>query len=135
MLSSPAASQRARRSASKALALIAGALVILASFTACRTTEEMAPPVDPRFHAVAAERGLDASLLERGRHLYLTDCARCHNIESVDRYTLEQWEEIVPDMAKITKLNQADTRALRTYVRTAYKVMTDKAPATAPNNN
>ena len=94
----------------------------------------MAPPVNPRFRTVAAEQGLNAGDLERGRHLYLTDCARCHNIEPVDRYTLEQWEELMPRMAKLTRLSEADARAVRTYVRTAYKIMTDTTTTTVPHD-
>lgn len=92
-------------------------------FAGCMTLEQMAPPVGPRLHTIAASHSMDATLLEFGRHVYLTDCAKCHGVEPIGRYSYEQWREILPRMARETRLDDQRESALEAYVLTAHKAL------------
>ncbi len=89
------------------------AALLLAS---CMSLEEMAPPVGPVLTKMAAYRGAERSVLEKGRELYLTDCARCHSVEPIARYTLEEWRKILPRMADESNLDALQGRAVEAYV-------------------
>jgi mono/diheme cytochrome c family protein len=54
--------------------------------------------------------------LARGRLLYVTKCAKCHAPEPVAKYSISEWQDILPDMVEESKLGEADAEALRRYV-------------------
>ncbi len=101
-------------------------LGVLLVHTACVTTDELAPPVDAIIggrqggagaHLLSAEERASISL---GRSLYLTDCADCHAPESVLAHTMHAWNEILPRMAKESKLTDDEIDAVREYVRAVH---------------
>jgi mono/diheme cytochrome c family protein len=56
-------------------------------------------------------------LLERGRDIYVTACAKCHSPEPVRDYSRQEWVgKILPEMIKVTKLGPEDARAVEAYV-------------------
>jgi mono/diheme cytochrome c family protein len=89
--------------------------------------------MDQPHNAHAADQGMDTEKLDRGRHLYLTDCARCHTVKPLDCCTPQEWKEIIPRMARITPLDQEQTDALIAYVLTARK-MIGETPSPATTN-
>lgn len=93
----------------------------------CLTLEQMAPPVDHEFQAIALRRGVDSATLELGRRVYLSDCARCHGVEPVARYSVEQWGEILPRMAQESKLDAEHREALEAYVMAARMILEERA--------
>ncbi len=101
-----------------ALAVVVG-LNILPPLSGCQTLEQMAPPVGPDFLVVAAQRGMEPTTLEAGRQLYITDCARCHSVEPISRYSAARWRQILPRMARETKLDDSEKAAVEAYVMTA----------------
>lgn len=88
----------------------------------CLTTEQMAPPVESLAPSVQAT-GVDLEQLKRGRHIYLTDCARCHAVEPIDHYSRSEWLNIMPDMAEESELTPDETDDVETYVLTAHEYM------------
>lgn len=99
----------------RAMACTGAACILLLMPQACRTTEQIAPPVDLNM----ASQGVTVEALLRGRDIYLRQCASCHVAEPVDRYTLEEWEDIITRMAPKSKLNEIQTMELRRYVQAA----------------
>ena len=93
------------------------------------TLEEMAPPVDSAFMSVASRRGVDATTLEAGRHVYLTDCIRCHGVEPIGRYSASMWRAILPRMARESKLGNEATDAVEAYVMIARTVLEEAEEA------
>jgi mono/diheme cytochrome c family protein len=91
---------------------------VVAAGPACMTTEEMAPPVTPELARLAAQQGITEPALQRGRVTYLTDCARCHSIEPIERYLAEEWRNIIPRMARESRLTESETAHLLDYVLT-----------------
>lgn len=54
--------------------------------------------------------------LVKGRTIYVTRCAKCHAVEPVKKYSREQWNTIIPDMAEETKLSPSETAAVAAYI-------------------
>lgn len=85
----------------------------------CMTLEQMAPPVDDPLAQVAVQRGMDAAAARRGREIYITDCAKCHTVEPIGRYSQDEWAKILPEMAEESKLSASQLNDLRAYVVSA----------------
>ncbi len=90
----------------------------VAMIVGCGSIEPIAPAVTP---AMAALAKTDIGELELGRLIYTTRCTACHNAEPVNRYTRTEWMGILPRMAEVTKLNDAQDRAVRAYVMALVK--------------
>ena len=86
------------------------AIVILvpsASFSA-----EKVPVVTP----VMADASRPVELLKRGRSIYVSQCARCHSAQPVLKYSQEQWERLLPEMEKQSRLSTNQVSELRAYI-------------------
>jgi hypothetical protein len=73
---------------------------------------DTAPPVNP---AITGSSN-DFKFLSSGRQIYLTRCARCHIAQPVRKYSREQWDQLLPEMSGLSKLNTNQTADLRAYV-------------------
>ncbi len=98
---------------------IAMGLGMFALFSGCMTLEQMAPPVGAEFQVVAARHSVDVTTLELGREIYVSDCAQCHSVEPISRYSADHWDSILPKMAKKTLLTRKSTEAVESYVTLA----------------
>lgn len=85
----------------------------VAAFAGCGSIEPTAPVVTP---AMAALAKVDIGELELGRLIYTTRCTACHNAERVNRYSRTEWMGILPRMAEVSRLNDAQDRSVRAYV-------------------
>ncbi len=83
-----------------------------------------APPVTP---SAAARSGYDAASLERGRAIYLTACVRCHRARLVGDYSAAQWRDVLPVMARKSRLTAAQERDVTAYVLTLRAAGTPQA--------
>lgn len=80
----------------------------------CVSLEQAAPPVETLPLAVRAG---STSQLQHGRDLYITKCAKCHQVEPILHFPREKWvHEILPEMSEETNLDPAETAAVRAYV-------------------
>ncbi len=104
---------------------------VMAAALGCLSIEQMAPLVEGHVAHFGIQNGAPHPQLLRGRELYVTQCIRCHTVEPVNRYSLEEWAEILPEMAKETKLTRADMQALRSYIHAAHAAMS-LPPETPP---
>jgi len=102
--------------------LLAGGASVTCALPGCLTVEQMAPPVGPRFSSIAMTSATRATLA-RGREVYLTDCARCHSVEPIDRYSMGRWRSVIERMAPLSKLDESGTAALQAYILAAHEVM------------
>lgn len=107
-------------------------LVLFAVTAGCATLESMAPPVDAAITQAGQAFKADAGMLATGREVYITDCARCHSVEPISRYTAAEWKHIMPEMAAEAHLSRAETDAVNAYV---FAVLTalDAAKAASPD--
>ncbi|MCX5660525.1 MAG: hypothetical protein NTW19_12500 [Planctomycetota bacterium] len=103
---------------------IAGALLALAclAVAACRSMEQVVPPVGPAM--LSSAQGASAEALTRGRGIYLDACIRCHVAEAIGDYGLERWRaKILPDMSRRAKLSPQQTAELTSYVLAARETL------------
>lgn len=85
----------------------------------CATIDQLAPPVDEIMRSTAEFDDQTLAMLADGRHLYITNCARCHSPEAVTSYTNEQWTKILPRMTEKAGLSVRERLAVTEYVKAA----------------
>ena len=80
----------------------------------------MAPPVGPQLVKISRS---PASLLERGYVVHQAKCAKCHPFENPANYQPEQLaRDIMPVMARKSKLDAADAEAVLAYLLAARQI-------------
>ena len=104
------------------LGLVLGVVGVLA-IGGCMSIEQMAPPVEGSLVEMGQEQGFETAHLQRGRQLYITNCAKCHTVEPIDRYSPKRWAKIIEQMAGESKLTARDTRKLHAYITVAGRFM------------
>lgn len=104
--------------------IILALLLFSSLILSCATIEELAPLVDEAAVNLAISSGVDPSMAARGRTIYITSCVRCHSPEPVAGYDLVYWQtDILPKMAKRSKLSETDTQALEAYIKLTLQVV------------
>ena len=96
--------------------LRSGLLLPLILVAGCTPIATLAPPVNEKMVSAAYVLGYDRSDLERGRLLYLSDCARCHSPVTINSLSKEQWSTVLPRMVGITNLDQEAQQSLESYI-------------------
>ncbi len=104
------------------------ALALLAFVVGCRSLEELAPPVEVTVLQATDQQALDIEAMQRGRQIYITNCAKCHVVEAVGDYTMDQWRQLLPEMAKESKLDEQRAADVRVYVLTTRQVLQLTSP-------
>jgi mono/diheme cytochrome c family protein len=99
------------------------ATAALLAVIGCATIEELAPPVGALTLREGETMGVNAENLERGRTIYITQCARCHSPEPVTGYTESQWRETLPRMSHEAMLTDRETADVRDYVMATLRAM------------
>ncbi|MAX23990.1 MAG: hypothetical protein CMJ19_05745 [Phycisphaeraceae bacterium] len=76
------------------------------------------PPPDVALlqQAQQADPAITMADLDHGRKLYLTNCTACHSAEPIGRYSLSDWQVILPDMSAESKFNAKQGRDVSAYV-------------------
>ncbi|MBI1338303.1 MAG: hypothetical protein GC164_15280 [Phycisphaera sp.] len=103
-------------SSSRIITLIVASIVV--TVAGCVSLETALPPPGRWVTQVLPEVDPDLPALERGRSLVIQHCGRCHAVEPIARYSLQQWRKIVPDMAAESYLNAAQTQEVLAYILT-----------------
>ena len=87
----------------------------------------IAPPVDKHLTGVSRS---PVSLLERGYSIHQAKCAKCHPFENPANYSPEALTfDIMPVMARKSKIDQADKEAVTAYLLDAREL---PPPAATP---
>jgi mono/diheme cytochrome c family protein len=105
----------------------AATLATLLVVIGCATIEELAPPVGALALREGETMGVTAENLERGRTIYITQCARCHSPEPIASYSEAQWQETLPRMSHQAVLTAQETSDVRNYVMVTLRAMADAA--------
>jgi len=56
--------------------------------------------------------------LSEGKTLYEENCKKCHGLKDPKKFSEEQWNKIVPPMAKKAKIDAQQEESIRKYVIT-----------------
>ncbi len=103
--------------------LLAGAAVALMA-GACGPGY-VAPAVTPQLAKISRS---PQTLLERGHSIHQAKCAKCHSFENPANYEVaELSDEIMPKMARKSKLDAADERAVLVYLLASRQLPADAA--------
>jgi len=62
--------------------------------------------------------GVDSAFLWSGYELYKNKCGACHYLYKPDRYSVDQWNMLLPDMKKEAKLTGDEYVKIKTYLLT-----------------
>lgn len=54
--------------------------------------------------------------IAEGSSLYADNCAKCHDLPEIPRYSKEKWQKIVPSMAREAKLDNMQESKIMAYV-------------------
>lgn len=80
----------------------------------------MAPPVSPQ---LVKHSRAPITELERGYDIHQAKCAKCHAFEDPANYEADEWiDDIMPEMARKSKLNAVDEKAVLAYLLAARKL-------------
>jgi mono/diheme cytochrome c family protein len=107
--------------------LTTGTFAALMAFIGCQTLDQLAPPVGELTLREASNSNVPAENVERGRTIYISQCARCHTPEPVTRYSEAQWRETLPRMSLEAMLTAKETADVRDYVMVTLRAMTGSA--------
>lgn len=88
----------------------------LLSVAACRPLSELAPTTDM---IATQQQNIDVVQLNRGRTIYLQDCARCHSVLPIHDFTKEEWHDELPEMIMESNLTKEEETDLRAYIAAA----------------
>jgi hypothetical protein len=93
-----------------------GALIVAVLQTSCGPGYQ-APPVTPQLVKVAKA---PVTELERGYVIHQAKCAKCHPFENPAEYDVDELKhEIMPEMARKSKLDTVDQKAVLAYLLAA----------------
>ena len=107
-------------------------LIVGLGLWGCMSIEQMAPVVDKGMIEEGDQEGTLLSALQRGREVYLRRCSTCHVIEPIGRYTVLEWERILPPMNKDAKLDADEKADLCAYIFAAHRWL-DRVPVSENN--
>jgi hypothetical protein len=86
-------------------------LFLILTVTGCMDGLKVAPTVQ--------ELGAtgDIALLEEGRKIYVNSCTKCHNALRISRYSQQEWNGILPDMIRKSKLTRVQATQVEAYIK------------------
>ncbi len=64
----------------------------------------------------AVEMNFPDETVASGYELYTNECGRCHKLKTVDNYSREDWNGILPRMAKKAKLEGEQEQTIDAYI-------------------
>ncbi len=105
-----------------------GGVLLTSMVVGCAMIDELAPPVDEVMLRRSDLHDQSRAVLQGGRDLYITRCARCHSPEAVTAYTREQWSSILPRMAEKARLSVEEQLVVKEYVMAVLTVH-DRLPS------
>ncbi|MEJ0102912.1 MAG: hypothetical protein WDO19_10290 [Bacteroidota bacterium] len=89
-------------------------IVIIA--TACHKKAVPAATQAASAPAPSAVAAADPALIEAGKNIYTTKCAKCHPAKVVENYTADRWVGILKSMIPKAKLDDTEAAQVTAYV-------------------
>ncbi|MEO6884487.1 MAG: cytochrome c [Bacteroidia bacterium] len=110
------------KKATKAIFFISISMLVL---HACTTTKKIvkentnsadAPTADDLQRGQIQYSDLTSDDLQQGYHTYTAKCGECHKLKIPNKFTVDQWNDIFPKMAKKAKLSDQEYKETQRYV-------------------
>ncbi len=89
----------------------------------CASFREGAPEITPAMTRMGQASGDSFEKLVAGRRLLAMRCTTCHALEPVTKYTVQEWEGIVQDMADRSGLKNEEQQEIQAYLTAARKTL------------
>jgi len=78
--------------------------------------EELIPAMQKKVPGITMERA------RKGYELYSKNCSGCHHLYATGKYSIEQWNKLLPEMFVKAKIKDEDQQSLiRDYVHSLSK--------------
>lgn len=65
---------------------------------------------------ITTTAGADVDLNAGGKTIYITRCNRCHALKKTEKFTQQQWNNILKSMIPKARLNDDEAKQVTTYV-------------------
>jgi mono/diheme cytochrome c family protein len=97
-------------------------LLLTVVFTLWYCSPKVLPPSSSELNQLKQSNpAVDTSNIVRGYDLFSRNCQKCHRLKNPANFTEEEWDKILPKMAKRTKLTSDEVGLVHTYVTTFSK--------------
>jgi mono/diheme cytochrome c family protein len=97
-------------------------LLLSGIFALWYCSPKVLPPTSSELNQLKQSNpAVDTSNIARGYDLFARNCNKCHGLKNPANFTIEQWNSILPKMAKRTKLTPDEVELVHTYVTTFSK--------------
>lgn len=81
------------------------------------TAPNVAPPTSEQLAKLkSADPSIDTTAVQNGYNVFAEKCQKCHKLKDPAKFTTEDWNKILPKMAKKAKLTDDQTALVKTYV-------------------
>jgi mono/diheme cytochrome c family protein len=91
-------------------------------FTLFYCSAKVLPPTSAQLTQLKQTNpAMDTSLVVKGYDVFARSCHKCHGLKNPGKFTLDEWNKILPVMDKRAKLTQDEKDLLFTYVSTFSK--------------
>jgi mono/diheme cytochrome c family protein len=93
-------------------------LLISVVFTLWYCSAKVLPPTTSeliQFKQINPE--VDTSSITKGYDIYARSCHKCHGLKTPGNFTNEEWNKILPTMAKRAKLTENEIGLVHNYVK------------------
>ena len=84
----------------------------------CCSPVVLSPTADDAERGKARYNDITMEQLNKGYDLFLAKCGGCHTLYKPYDYSEEKWREVLPDMCRRAKLDQAQSDLITKYVLT-----------------
>lgn len=95
--------------------IIAIVLFMLSTMVAC-SPQLLMPLSSDADRAQQRYPGIDSVALAQGRNFYILKCSSCHQLYKPEKFTLQQWENLFPEMEVEAKLTPAESESISRYL-------------------
>jgi hypothetical protein len=95
----------------------------------CKTRQVIPPPPPENEVSIAQKRWpeADSVSLHNGFALYSGKCNRCHELYKPLEYTEEEWDDVLPKMARKAHISPEEKELIRRYLFTRRTVLQHKS--------
>jgi len=92
-------------------------LLISVVFTLWYCSSKVLPPTSSELNQFKQTNpAIDTSSIAKGYDIYARSCHKCHGLKNPGNFTNEQWNKILPTMAKRAKLKEDEIELVHNYV-------------------
>lgn len=102
----------------KKIIFVAITIFSIGCFSSKKTAKSVSLTQKDADRAAVKFPGATLASLEEGQTFYKAHCGKCHGLKDANAYTEEQWNKIIPPMAKKAKIDEKTQQSITQYLLT-----------------